>query len=195
MLDKALCLILGYVIGSGVTYILMRRRCEKEINEEVKLMKEHYESVYNPEGKNRRIIVKKAEQKPSEGQDDAVVLNSAEAKKATKPTTDYVAYNKKDGKEERMISLITSERFANEEPEYEKISLSYYEKDGVLADTYGDIVDVEQSIGNKGIEYFELLHTDVIYIRNARLKIDYEIVLEHMAHKDLFAEGFRDDID
>lgn len=193
MIDKTLCFILGSVIGSGITYFLMRKQCDDVINEEVRLMKEHYESVYNSESKPQRVVIKK--ERPEKEEDDGVVvLNSSEAKPKDGKSNDYTSYNK-SGKEERMISLITSERFANEEPEYEKITLSYYEKDGILADTYGDTVDIESSIGDKGIEYFELLHQDVIYIRNTRLKIDYEIVLEHMAYSELYETGFRDDID
>lgn len=195
MIDKTLCFILGSAVGSWVTYLIMRKKTDAEKAEEFRLMKEHYESLYGTEQKPKRVYVKSAKSDTEEKKDDIVVLGSAEAQKRSKDAkSDYTSYNK-SGKEERMISLITSERFANEEPEYEKITLSYYEKDGILADTYGDTVDIESSIGDKGIEYFELLHQDVIYVRNSRLKIDYEIVLEHMAYSELYETGFRDDID
>lgn len=180
MIDKALCVILGSIVGSGVTYILMRKKCEQEINEEVKLMKEHYEEKYG----NKTELAKKVEKPVKEQEDKPDVVVADLSKKQNKERVDYSGTNNR--KEERMISLITSERFDNEEPDYEKITLTYYENDSILADSYGDVVEIESSIGPKGIEYFSLLHQDVIYIRNSRLKIDYEVVLEHSKYGDFY---------
>lgn len=188
--DRILYVTFGTIIGSVVTYILMKKHCEEYIHEELRLAKEHEAEA------RQKVVVKKPAGEKSENKNDDVVVGGVDlARKVAKeePPTDYTAYS--NGKEERMTSLITSERFANEEPEFEKITLNFYEKDGVLADNYGDIVDIEKSIGLKAVSYFELLHTDVVYIRNEKLKIDYEIVLEHEAYSEQYNEGFRDDID
>lgn len=184
--DRLLFMTLGTIIGSVATYILMRKHCEEYIHEELRLAKEHEH--------NRRNTVKdKTTEAPeSKKESSFVALSNDTSQKIAKaaPPTDYGAYSK--GKEERMTSLITSERFAIEEPDFEKISLSFYEKEGILADTYGDIVDIDSSIGMKAVSYFEMLHQDVIYIRNENLKIDYEIVLEHDSYYERYTEGFRD---
>ena len=185
--DRILYGTFGTSIGSVVTYILMKKKCEEYIHEELRLAKEH-------ENESKKSHVEKKSE-PEQKKDNVVVAGTDIAKKKAtdEPPTDYVKYSK--GKEERMTSLITSERFANEEQDFEKITLNFYEGDGVLADNYGDIVDIEESVGLKAVSYFELLHTDVVYIRNEKLKIDYEIVLEHEAYGDKYKEGFRDDID
>ena len=187
--DRILYVTFGTIIGSVVTYILMKKHCEEYIHEELRLAREH-------EAESKKEAVKKPVEKTENRQDDKVVVAGSDIvkkKATTNPPTDYTSYS--NGKEERMISLITSERFANEEPEFEKITLNFYEDDGVLADNYGDIVDIEKSIGLKAVNYFDLLHTDVVYIRNEKLKIDYEIVLEHESYSAKYDEGFRDDID
>ena len=189
MLDRSLCVILGAAIGSGITYILMKKKCDAQISEAYHEMKEHLET------KSSNSVKENNEKRDNEikKEEDVVVLNAVDTTNKKSEPTDYTSYSKKDRKEERTTSLITSERFSNEEPEYEKITLSYFDVDGILADDYGDTVDIESSIGKKGPEYFELLHEDVIYIRNDSLKIDYEIALEHGAYSDVFEDGFRND--
>jgi len=188
MLDKITCVILGSLIGAGVTYILMQKHCDEVINEEVRQMKEYYaaKSKKNDEPVSRKDSPQAKEEIPLD--DNVVVMN----KITNKPDREPVDYSKSEGKEGRNTLLITSERFVNEEPDYEKITLSFYEEDGVLADSFGDVVDVERSIGFKAVSYFNLLHQDVIYIRNTDLKIDYEIVLEHSSYRDEYETGFRD---
>lgn len=181
MLDKITCVILGSLIGAGVTYILMQKHCDEVINEEVRQMKEYY-AAKNKKDSEPQV----KEETPLD--DNVVVMRNV----VNKPDREPVDYSKSEGKEGRNTLLITSERFVNEEPDYEKITLSFYEEDGVLADSFGDVVDVERSIGFKAVSYFNLLHQDVIYIRNTDLKIDYEIVLEHSSYRDEYETGFRD---
>lgn len=181
MLDKVTCAILGSLVGAAVTYILMRKHCDEVINEEVRQMKEYYASKNE---KKEKVV---QPQTPEERLADIVVANLT--KRVEREPVDYTTAK---GKEERRTLLITSERFQNEEPEFEKITLDFYEKDGVLADSYGDIVDIEQSIGIKAISYFQALGQEVIYIRNLDLGIDYEIVLEHSSYKEEYESGFRD---
>lgn len=190
MTDRIIYVTFGTIIGSVVTYILMKKHCEEYIHEELRLAREHEtakDSVKKEPAKKQTEESKK--------DSDTVVLNNETSQKIAKGSEpkDYTVYSK--GKEERMTSLITSERFATEEPDFEKISLSFYETEGILADMYGDIVDIDSSIGMKAVSYFELLHQDVIYIRNEKLKIDYEIVLEHESYNEKYNEGLRDDID
>lgn len=187
MTDRIIYVTLGTIIGSVVTYILMKKHCEEYIHEELRLAREH-------ENDSHRHKAKEVTPEPKNSE-DVVVLSNETSQKIAKaaPPKDYGVYS--NGKEERMTSLITSERFATEEPEFEKISLSFYETEGILADMYGDIVEIESSIGMKALSYFELLHQDVIYIRNENLKIDYEIVLEHESYNEKYNEGFRDEAD
>jgi hypothetical protein len=94
----------------------------------------------------------------------------------------------KDEEEKRSfdeIYLISVDEFVHDKTDYDKISLSYF-KDNILADDRtGDIVeekdipytigvDAQAKIGPiNGITYDE-----VIYVRNDRLEIDYEISRE-----------------
>ena len=188
MFDRSLWAIFGGIAGSLITYLIMKKEFDSRMHEEYQAMEEHFRKKYEPDAKKAKKPVNNEEPKKEE---KVVLLNASEKVRKDEAPTDYTAYHKEEGKEERMISLITSERFNNEEPEYEKVTLSYYEEDEILADGFGDIVDLETTIGEKAVSYFGMLHQEVIYIRNDQFKIDYEVVLEHSAYGDMYENGFR----
>lgn len=64
-------------------------------------------------------------------------------------------------------------------PDYDTIELTYY-ADGVLADDNDEIVDdVDEIVGSDSLETFGQYEDDSVYVRNDRLKADYEILLDH----------------
>ena len=70
--------------------------------------------------------------------------------------------------------------------DYDEISLTYFE-DGVFADDYDEeIEDVEGMIGYGAADIFENDDTiTVIYVRNERLKCDYEITRDGGTYEEL----------
>jgi len=76
--------------------------------------------------------------------------------------------------------VIAKDIFMNGETGYPNITLTYY-ADEVLADeTDTPIEDVEMTIGSKNLTRFGQKSEDprVVYIRNDRLQVDYEVVLD-----------------
>ena len=87
--------------------------------------------------------------------------------------------------------VITPEEFdpLDDSPEaYEKITLTYY-ADDILADD-GDIVvdDVEFVIGSEALESFGEYEEDAVYVRNDKLKTEYEIVRDERNYIDVAAD-------
>lgn len=80
---------------------------------------------------------------------------------------------------------ITKVEYDEDEPDYDKIALTYYEGDDVLADDRDEpIDDVEGTIGPDALESFGHLSDDknVCYVRNRERDADFEIVLNPGAH-------------
>ena len=74
---------------------------------------------------------------------------------------------------------ITPEEFdEGEDDEYERESLTYYEKDKVLMNPYGQGVTA-QAAELVGEDFEDEFVGDICYIRNNRLMTDYEITREH----------------
>lgn len=69
--------------------------------------------------------------------------------------------------------------------DYETFSLSYY-SDGVVADDNDDLVDdVDEVIGLDSLKHFGEYEDDSVFVRNDRLKCDYEILLDQRRYSDL----------
>lgn len=80
---------------------------------------------------------------------------------------------------------ITKVEYDEDEEHYDKISLTYYEADDVLADDRDETIDdVEGTIGPDALESFGHLSGDksVCYVRNREREADFEIVLNSGAY-------------
>ena len=83
--------------------------------------------------------------------------------------------------------VITEEEFNNDHPEYEKISLEYYEDDGVIAEDSEAIVDIDGSIGYDAIaEFADNDNLNELYIRNNALATDFEITRVYGSYNENF---------
>lgn len=70
--------------------------------------------------------------------------------------------------------VISANDFNSSPPGYNAQSLDYF-ADGVLADGWGVILDIEETIGEESLEHFGDEQDDILYVRNERNEIDYEI--------------------
>lgn len=89
------------------------------------------------------------------------------------------------------IYSISPEQFINEEPYYDKITLEYY-TDGILCEALSEeiITDIPSAIGKDALSKFGEYEEDVVYIRNDKRAIDYEIIQQHRPL--ISEEGFED---
>lgn len=79
--------------------------------------------------------------------------------------------------------VITPEDFASSPPGYNCCPLDYY-KDGVLADGWGVPMDIEETIGEEALDHFGEYVDDVVYVRNERLELDYEVTRDPRTYKE-----------
>lgn len=81
--------------------------------------------------------------------------------------------------------VITPNQFVHEKRYYDKITLLYYEGDGTLISETDDYVeDINSAIGEESLNRFGEWEQDAVYVRNDKLSIDYEVILQHSAYGD-----------
>lgn len=81
-------------------------------------------------------------------------------------------------------TIITELEYFNEEEDYDKLSVSWYPSDRVLCDSREQpIDDVEGTVGINNLNGVGADRT-VIYIRNNRLKMDFEIACELGSYRE-----------
>lgn len=83
--------------------------------------------------------------------------------------------------------VISAEQFSEENAHFDKISLTYYEDDCTLADEGDEIVtDVDETVGRENLDKFGELSDDpeVVYVRNEKIAVDYEIIRLSKSYSD-----------
>lgn len=173
---------MGAAVGSVITWHCVKKKYEQIAQEEIDSVK----AVFMKKDPDMEVTVsetphqaepRKVEEKPSISEYAALLKNEG-----------YTNYSG-TGKEEQTSMndkpyVISPEEFGEYE-EYEKISLTYY-GDQVLADENDELVeDVEGAVGFESLTHFGEYEDDSVFVRNDRLKCDYEILLDQRTYSDV----------
>jgi hypothetical protein len=84
--------------------------------------------------------------------------------------------------------VITIDEYQEEEQDYDKITLVYYEDDEVLVDDHDDRVDnLDYTVGPQNLHRFGMGSNDkkTVFVRNDRREADYEIVLNEGSYSEI----------
>ena len=72
--------------------------------------------------------------------------------------------------------IITYDEMANEHIEdFDKMTLTYYEKDDILVNDEMEILNVDYYIGRDNLEHVGEEEKDILFIRNEKNCVDYEV--------------------
>lgn len=164
ILSKSIIFVAGAAIGSAVTWKIVEKKYARIAQEEIESVREMYAKQH--ESENDEDI-------PDEyyEQDNDKAVYKAIAKMYKGDTLDS------EEDEEDMVEpyVIPPDDF--DEEGYETVTLYYYD-DGVLEDmlTKEIIEDVDELIGEDSLTHFGEYEDDSVFVRNDRLKTDFEIL-------------------
>lgn len=182
-----LAFIVGAGMGSVCTWKLLKRKYELIAQEEIDSVKAAYATREIGKGfvEGFRDGLKVAEDRTQKDEDDVDFKNYASIIQKER-YTDY-SRSVEEKKGEAFVEkpyVISPEEFGEFE-EYEKISLTYY-ADEVLADENDEEVDdVDEIVGEESLNHFGEYEDDSVFVRNDRLKCDYEILLDQRNYSDV----------
>lgn len=174
--------VLGAAVGSAVTWQYTKKFYEQRAQEEIDSVKETYGKKVVPaqveadtDEKEAATVVDGVDDKPD-------ILHYAEILKHEKYTTDDESPTA-----ESKPYVISPDEFGEFE-EYDRISLTYY-ADQVLADENDDkIKDVDEVIGVESLTHFGEFEDDSVFVRNDRLKCDYEILMDSRTYSEVLKQ-------
>lgn len=182
--------VLGAAVGSVATWQYTKKKYERIAQAEIDSVKEIFSKresaadveIVTPEPHTAKIG--KPEEKPD--------ITEYAARLERDGYTNYSnvgAEQKKEEQETMEIKpyVISPEEFGEFE-DYERISLSYY-ADQVLADEDDEKVDdVDNVVGLESLTHFGEFEDDSVFVRNDRLKCDYEILLDQRTYSDVIKQ-------
>lgn len=156
----------GAAIGSLITWQFVKNKYEQIAQEEIDSVKE--------------VFGKKAE---------AEEIKKSDILDYESKVTELGYTKKPENKKEEDVLMdkpyvISPEEFGQFD-DYETISLTYY-ADSVLADDNDELVnDVDNIVGFDSLNHFGEYEEDSVFVRNDRLKCDYEILLDKRKYADV----------
>jgi len=177
--------VLGVAVGSVVTWRYVEKKYEQIAQDEIDSVKEVFSKRETEFTEDTEVQIKadNAKKKPS-----VIEYAAWLRKRGYTNYSDMVDEKPEEVKEEPMSVdkpyVIAPEEFG-ELDDYETISLIYY-ADQILADDNDVIVDdIEDVVGFDSLNSFGEYEDDSVFIRNDRLKCDYEILLDQRKYSDV----------
>lgn len=194
--------VTGLVIGSVVTYVIVKDKFEKIAQEEIDSVKEVFGRRVEKEAdkKVEKIAKKEVEKirKEYNEYDNLTKNYTSYSKNKTEESIEDVEYEEVCENDEDGVELDEIERASDYdkpyiiEPQefgaldgYSLITLYHY-SDNVLADDCDELVeDLDDVVGEDYASHFGEYEDDCVYVRNDRLKADYEICRDLRKYSDV----------
>lgn len=184
LICSAIGFVTGSIIGSAMTYMILRKPMEEEFQRRVDSIKDTYRK------ESEKYAIKNYEKGVEEAKNKTTV--EEKLKVFSTERTDYTQFwrgddsDKKDSplKKEAKISIISPEEFG--EMGYQTINLTYF-ADGVLVDDrYGVMEEdeLELAVGRDSLSHFGDYEEDSVHVRNEQREIDYEILLDPRTYEE-----------
>ena len=190
----------GAIIGSAVTWKVVKTKYEEIANEEIESVKEVYSRRYTDnsiQDESVEDILEDDEDEDEDDEDKYIEIEDPsylrddyveEQKLKQKEIISIERYNNKE--EENMDynvpQVIRPEEFGENE-EYDTVSLTYY-ADDILTDE-SDIPiqeeDIDDMIGYESLTTFGRYEDDSVFVRNDEYETYYEILLDTRNFADL----------
>lgn len=178
---------LGAAVGSAASWYFFKTKYEQLAQEEIDSVKEVF-------SKKENKTVEESEQQDDDEEEDHKKKESLAREDPN--ITEYTSILVNEGYTNESVKntigseipyVISPQEFG-ENYDYEVITLNYY-ADGVLTDSEYDepVEDIENVVGQESLTHFGEYEEDSVYVRNDRLRVDYEILLDERKYTDVLA--------
>ena len=191
--NKAFGLVIfvaGAGIGSAVTWIFTKKKYSNLAKKEIDSVKEAFANRKEVFREQKNDIDDNSEQPTSQADKAAKALKK-------KSIMDYSSFSKYEELNEKYSNekklgkecpyVISPDEF-DEKDGYKIRSFTFYE-DGVLEDDDGKIVsnkNIEKLIGIKSLGCFGEYEDDSVFVRNDKLKTDFEILKDVRKYSEVY---------
>lgn len=182
-LSTTIAYLLGVATGFAVATTIVKKKCMEIADKEIASVKEAF-------SKETHIYVTPREEAKKE---DIPESYEKEVKKHG-----YAAHYKslnelkeatEGGDDDMDEPYIISPNDFGELPDYECVNLIYYQEDGVIATESDEIIDSpDDVIGLDSLKQFGDYTTDSIFVRNDKLKCDYEILRDSGSFEEMMSQ-------
>ena len=187
-----LLFVIGAAIGAGVTWKVTRTKYKAIADEEIASVKKAYHTA-NEINISNTVTSNEVVKATDVGEKVKCKVSKDELEKQEIVRKEYVnivtesGYSGKKPKTDEDYPrpyVISPDEFAGDY-EFDTVDITYF-ADGVLCDENDvPLEDIENTIGTDAVRHFGEYENDAVYVRNERLKCDYEILRDERKYADL----------
>ena len=182
-LNKVLIFAAGVAVGAFVSYRVLEAKIAAKYEQIAQEDSESFRETYN-----RMKAEHEAEMEECEAIERAKKPDLSEYRNKLKEEGYNTGYFEDEIEEVARVErpyVISPSEFG-ELDGYETVSLTYF-NDGVLTTDYdNEEVDyVDDVVGLDSLEHFGEYENDTVFVRNDRLKVDYEIMRDNRNYSDV----------
>lgn len=185
-IKASLIFIGGIACGSVATYAILKTKIQKKADEEVEEMRKYVADKLRPYGIAEKMSEKADEQAVSDifeasengSYVDYVQFYNPETDEIDQEVIDISVEEAENSPKRELRDkpyIITEDEFTDVLPYYDKVTLAYYPDGGFLMDELHDQSEEIGVVGEENLDIFRESDDTIIYVRNDRLSIDYEI--------------------
>ena len=170
--------VAGALVGSAASWLILKKKYEKITQEEIKSVKEAF---------SQKLVDDMAREWEENNEEAVLAEEFAEVEAREKEYHKILketGYAGEELKEPNYIQIISPVDLGSMD-DYDIVSLTYY-ADEVLADDDGNIIDPADTVGAFALTQFGEYDDDAIHVRNGKLKIDYEVLLDERYYSEVF---------
>lgn len=187
MLKKLFIFSLGAAVGAAVTWKIVKTKYEQIAQEEIESVREVYASKLRKQEEQSDETIQDTPETDADQLGVTEYLNILQKQ----TYTEIIDYKKVEEEQMSMRPYVISPEDFGEHDDYETISLTYY-ADGTLTDSTDEpIEDVENIVGEDSLTHFGEYEDDSVFVRNDRMRTDYEILLDSRNYSDVVRRGPR----
>lgn len=183
-----LAFIAGAAVGSAVTWKYLNDKFERLVDEEIESVKDAYERTYtsidsNDEPEPQVEASRLSYEKPD------LMEYAAKIRAAGYSNNTEVNNEEAEEEDEDMDNkpyVIAPEEFDTKDG-YEAVSLTMF-NDGVVTDEWDKPIpeeDYDYLFGSESLNHFGEFEDDSVFVRNDKLKSDYEILKDERNFSDI----------
>ena len=194
--------VLTFVIGVGVgaaggifgTRTYFKTKYEKQANEDIASVVEKFSGRVKKdspdEDSEKEKVAEFARNKPdinvyAKKLSKEGYTNYSNSETVSEPTENEVPKQEEINEDKTDKPYVISPDEFGEFYDYTQISLTFF-SDHVLADeNYEMVDDIDAIVGVESLNHFGEYEDDSVFVRNDRLKVDYEILLDQRKYSDV----------
>lgn len=185
----------GATVGAATAWVCLRKRYEQIAQEEIDSVKAAFaekKPVFTNENRIDEQVENQHKADIAKLKPDLVDYAAKLQEEGYVNYTEHSKKNTEEKKEDPMLDtpyVISPDEFGATD-NYAQISLVYYDGDEVLADEEDEIVeDIAGTVGEDFAEHFGEYEDDSVFVRNDRLRRDYEICKDNRSYADVTGDS------